>query len=145
MTSSPSAGSIRRLARFPLSPWSPLSTSARSPSARSPSARSPSAPSPSPLPSPAFPQERRRSNSRHGTGGLSQPICQSLGGVGVGLDGVGASAGGGPAESAWGGLGQVPAGVLLDLVVEPAQATEVARASQAALVERDRVVNVAPG
>src|SRR5215469_6679550 len=127
---------MRRLARLPLSLLSLSPLSRLSP-------LSPSAPSP--LPSPAFPQDRRRSKSRHGTGGLSQPICQSLGGVGVGLDGVGASSGGGPGEGAWVGLGEVPAGVLLDLMVEPADATEVARAGTAALVERDRVVKVAPG
>src|SRR5215469_14957853 len=74
ITSSPSSGSIRRLATLNAGGLPTALSSAALLSAALLSA----ALSSSALPSSAlgFPQERRRSNSRHGTGGLSQPIFQ---------------------------------------------------------------------
>src|ERR1700733_2289334 len=64
----------------------------------------------------------------------------------VRVGGVGASGGRGPAEDAGAGLGEGPAGVLLEAVVAAADGAEVAGAGQPALVEWDRVVEVgAPG
>src|SRR5882724_3764377 len=65
--------------------------------------------------------------------------------VGVGLDGVSPSGGGGDVEGAGSGLGDVPAGLLFDLVVGAAERAEVTRAGQSALVVRDRVVEVGVG
>src|SRR6185437_2667972 len=83
ITSSASSGSMRRLARLvpPVVVPSALLPPVVVPSALLPLAALPLASfSPSalsPPPSSAFPQDRRRSNSRHDTGGLFQPICQS--------------------------------------------------------------------
>ena len=71
---------------------------------------------------------------------------RASGGLGVGLDGIGAAGGGDPGESAGYGLVEVPLLVLFELVMVPAQRTEVATAGRAVLVERPGVIGVAsPG
>src|SRR6185437_5433387 len=88
ITSSASSGSMRRLARLvpPVVVPSALLPPVVLPPVVLPPALLPLAALPlasfspsalSPPPSSAFPQDRRRSNSRHDTGGLFQPICQS--------------------------------------------------------------------
>src|SRR5580692_266875 len=71
-----------------------------------------------------------------------QPSAPGSGGVRVGCGGVGASGWGGELEVAGGGLGEGPAGELLDLVVAAAVAAEVAGAGRAALVVGGGVVEV---
>src|ERR1022692_3027498 len=61
----------------------------------------------------------------------------------VGLGTVGAARRSYPGEDAGRRLAELPAAMLLDLVVEPAQAAEVARTGSAALVVRHRVVQIA--
>ena len=56
--------------------------------------------------------------------------------------GVAAAAGQGPGQDAWFGLVEPPAGFLLGLVMPAAQRIQIAFASLAALVVRDRVVVV---
>ncbi len=69
-----------------------------------------------------------------------------LRGVGVRFDLVAAVGWGGPAEDAWMWLFEAPAGQLLDLVVCPAAAAQVAAAGRPAAMPGDGVVDVgAPG
>src|ERR1700733_6155684 len=70
----------------------------------------------------------------------------SAGVVRVGADHVSAPGGRGPPEYPRPGLGESPAGPLLELVVAPAEGAEVAGTGQPALIEWHRVVEVAaPG
>lgn len=62
------------------------------------------------------------------------------------MDRIGAASGGDPGEAAGYGLFEVPLLVLFELVMVPAQRTEVATAGRAILIERPGVIGVAsPG
>jgi hypothetical protein len=69
--------------------------------------------------------------------------ARASGGLGVGLDVIGASGGGGPGEGAGCGLVEVPLRVLFELMMEAAERTEVTGAGGAVLVVGLGVVGVA--
>ena len=73
----------------------------------------------------------------------SQPrLVTASGVVRIGGLGVGASGWGGPDEGAWLGLGEVPAGALLEAMVGPAAGAEIAVAGPSALVMGNGVIEV---
>src|ERR1700684_482639 len=99
-----------------------------------------------PAPSCPYGDWSRDGSGSRSAGELAQSfalaVCAS-GGLRVGLGGVGAVGRGGPGEGAGRGLVEPPPGVLLQLMVIAAQATQIAAAGRAVLVVGPGVVGVA--